>query len=210
MTSLDHGSGGPSVFEAMRSQIEHTAMPAAQRDRSPLRLRPLGSHWRALSAAATATLAALLVAVLLVFDATDSPPAFAVTRGDHGLVTISLSQIRARGALNARLQAMEVRVRVVPITRRCVAPVRAVVTDGRAIPAATLRVRTLSLSAQSHGRPQAGKLMAVTVAPPIRRDRTLVLAVTPNGKGSAAQLVQGVVPACARATGSPPPVAPVR
>jgi hypothetical protein len=64
-------------------------------------------------AAGTLGAAALGAAVVLLFGATTTPPAFAVNRNPDGTVTVKLIKLSGVGAANRRLAAIGVRARIV-------------------------------------------------------------------------------------------------
>ncbi len=67
-----------------------------------------------------AGLAAITAGVVIALTATSAtPPAFAVTNNHDGTATVTLRQISAIGALNARLTALGIRAKAVPVRADC-------------------------------------------------------------------------------------------
>jgi hypothetical protein len=176
------------VVGALRDQIRQTALPTEP----PQRL-----IWRrpGLIAGTAVALAAITVAVLLAFGATSTPPAYAIARHRDGQVTITLNLITSIGALNDKMEAMGLPIRAVPALKGCDAPVRIIGPDHEPTgPAKTLIVHP---DGTHDGRPSYGRVVAVTVLPPVDPDRTLVLAAGKVGFFYlAGQTVQGPPPAC--------------
>ncbi len=78
--------------------------------------RPVRKHRRAtrsqLLAGTTVGLAAVATAAALLFGASTSPPAFAVTRNPDGTVTVNLMQRSGIAGANEKLAAMGVRAQI--------------------------------------------------------------------------------------------------
>ena len=78
--------------------------------------RPTRTHTRAsrrrLLAGTTAGLAAMATAAALLFSASTSPPAFAVTRNPDGTVTVNLIHPSGIAGANRKLAAMGVRAQI--------------------------------------------------------------------------------------------------
>jgi hypothetical protein len=179
--TFDHE--GRSLFDVMREQIASTPMPNA-RWRWPRRFF-LGFRARSrVAAGASVGLAATAVALVLTF-AVASPPAFAVTSNPDGTITITLNELSAVGALNAKLAAMGVNVRAVPVVAGCKAPARIAGSDS---PPATLLANTSGFA-------------SVTVSTNIPAGQTLVLAASDGGLHGFGQIIQGPIPSCV----GPPP-----
>jgi hypothetical protein len=75
----------------------------------PARVRATG---RQLLAGTTVCLAAMATAAALLFGASTSPPAFAVTRNPDGTVTVNLMQQSGIAGANEKLAAMGVRAQI--------------------------------------------------------------------------------------------------
>jgi hypothetical protein len=119
-------------FEAMREQFIATPLPARRRWRVPrarsvLRPLPLAGVGMSLALA----IAALVIA--LGATGTDPAPAYGVSVNNH-TITIYWRQWRQIAQLNARLRFLDMRIRVVPVIRGCVAPVHTVIYARSGIP----------------------------------------------------------------------------
>lgn len=83
--------------------------------------RPVRKHRRAtrpqLLAGTTVGLAAAATAAALLFGASTSPPAFAVTRNSDGTVTVNLRQPSGIAGANKKLAAMGVRAQIAVQTK---------------------------------------------------------------------------------------------
>ena len=90
-------------FEVKR-EFARSGAPAAHRHR---RMIP-----RQLIAGTTVGLAAIATATALLFDASTSPPAFAVTRNPNGTVTVNLLKLSGIAGANQKLAAMGVRAQI--------------------------------------------------------------------------------------------------
>ena len=68
---------------------------------------------------AVATASLVGAAVLVLTATTSTPPAYAVTTGGNGTVTVTLNDISAVTALNAELARDGIRAKAVPVTATC-------------------------------------------------------------------------------------------
>jgi hypothetical protein len=84
------------------------------------RVRRFGPRLLAGASLALAALAAA-IAVALGLGAASTSPAFAVSRNSDGSVTVSITRPDAIAAANARLAALGIRARAVPVVRSCIA-----------------------------------------------------------------------------------------
>ena len=185
--ALDHDDH--SVLARMREQIAATPMrPATRRPRSSF----LGARPRVL-AGAGAGIAALCATLALIFAGVSSPPAFAVTTGPDGTTTITLNALSAVGALNAKLAATGVHVRVAPVAPGCHDPVQIAGSDA---PPATLQAQSqaggdsMQLSPTAAPGPGAHDLTNVPAG------QTLVLAASKSGLQVVGQINQSTAPVC--------------
>ena len=173
-----------SVFAVMRRQIAVTPMPAQQN--SMLRKRVSGRARLALSGGIGAVIAAAVVAAVTgVF--TSAAPAFAITSTSSRLFII-LNHFGALPALNARLAADNLPIRVVPAIAGCTATAREVGPNG-SVSAHTLHAGWASVPIGSIGisrlqRPPAGYIYIVGIS----SDRQSVMAFPRE--------IKGPVPAC--------------
>lgn len=179
-----------ALIEAMAEQIRATPMPATRSAKLswPRSLtRDLSRPGRL---AAATTLIAAIAAIVLVLSLSSAgapPPAFAATLNTDHTVTITLREMADISKLDAKLVALGVRIRVVPVVRGCVAPVR-LVSDGRVVPAAA---RTLHAPRLEKG------IVSQTLLAYRRPGRTLVIADTTTGMVSVGgQVVIGPAPHC--------------
>jgi len=78
---------------------------------------PRRASRRQLLAGTTAGLAAMATAAALLFSASTSPPAFAVTRNPDGTVTVNLMHSSGIAGANQRLTAMGVRAQIAAQTK---------------------------------------------------------------------------------------------
>jgi hypothetical protein len=192
MTDQDRDHGRVSVIDAMRDQVHVTPLPA----RRTTWLPAIGPK---VFTGATLALAALIVAAVLALDGASSPPALAITRGAHGLMTITLNRRVRLATINARFAALGVRIRVVPITHGCIAPVEIIGPGGRLEPRRTLRAAT-STAPGGHTRSDSGWRLTMSIAPPTAHGRLIVLAASDSGIELAAREIEGPAPACVRFT----------
>ena len=118
------------------ADLAEITSPAARRAR---RARPR------LLAGTTAALAGVATAAALLLSAASSPPAFAVSRNADGSITVSLHQIAAIHAANARLAALGIRAKLVEVTPGCAY---------RALPPAAIHAMALARRATARGAPQ--------------------------------------------------------
>jgi hypothetical protein len=177
------------VLAMMREQIAATPMsPARTRHSSSL----LGGRSRVL-AGACAGIAALSAALVLIFAGATTPPAFAVTTTSDGTTTITLNALSAISALNAKLTATNVNVRVAPVVSGCDAPVQ---IAGSNAPPTTLLAQpqagadNIQLSSTADPGPGGHALTNVPSG------QTLVLAASQSGLQVVGQIDQSTAPAC--------------
>lgn len=178
----------PSVLTQMREQIAATAMPATER---PLLARVVRARPRVL-AGASVGLGAASAAAVLALAGVSSPPAFAVSTGADGSVTITLNSLSAVGDLNAKLAAAGLHVRVAEVVPGCNAPVQlagstAAPATLQATPGAGASAVQLSLTAD----PGAGAVLTN-----VPDGDTLVLAASQSGLEAVGQIAQSDAPAC--------------
>ncbi|MFZ0090930.1 MAG: hypothetical protein WAL63_15575 [Solirubrobacteraceae bacterium] len=178
-----------SVLAMMREQIAATPMRPAPR-RLPARF--LRGRSRVL-AGASAGIAALSATLALVFAGVSSPPAFAVTTDPDGTTTITLNALSAVGALNAKLAATGVHVRVAPVVPGCNAPVH---TTGSDAPPATLQAQPQARGDSMQLSPTADPGSGAHRLTNVPAGRTLVLAASKSGLQVVAQINQSTAPAC--------------
>lgn len=187
-------SGGErSPLSAMRRQIESTPLPGISRRRGQLVARLQARPRLALggAAASLATAAALAFALGAFTHAT---PAYAVADNADGTVTITLHDLSAMDALNARLAADGIAVRAVPIQAGCTATAH-VVSDRYAEPAQTPGGGPPAVLDATID-PNGGQVTSVTVHPPTKPGLTLVVAAATDARLLGGDVVQGAVPAC--------------
>jgi hypothetical protein len=143
--------------------------------------------------AAGAGIGAICATVALIFAGLSSPPAFAVTTGPDGSTTITLNALSAVGALNAKLAATDVHVRVAPVLPGCHDPVQIAGSDASP---ATLQAPpqagsdSMQLSPTAAPGPSAHDLTNVPAG------QTLVLAASKSGLQVVGQIDQSTAPAC--------------
>jgi hypothetical protein len=177
------------VLARMRKQIAATPLRPARRR---LATSFLGGRPRVL-AGAGAGVGGLAAVLALTFAGASSPPAFAVTTGAGGTITITLNALSAVDSLNAKLAAAGVHVRVAEVVPGCNAPVQ---LAGSNAPPATLQakpgagVNSVQLSATADPGAGAGGLTNVPAG------QTLVLAASRSGLQSVGQINQSTAPAC--------------
>jgi hypothetical protein len=177
------------VLVRMRELIAATPMAPPRR---AVRPNLLVQRPRVL-AGATVGCGTLAAALALAFAGASSPPAFAVTSGANGSVTITLNALDAVDSLNAKLAAAGVNVRVAPVVQGCDAPVQ---IAGSGAPPATLRAtpgggaNSVQLSATA---PPGSSSQGLTDVP---AGRTLVLAASQSGLQQIGVITQGTAPAC--------------
>jgi hypothetical protein len=178
-----------SVLARMRKQIAATPMLPAPR-RLPSSFP--GGRPRVL-AGAGAAITAISATLALILAGVSSPPAFAVTTGPDGTTTITLNALSAVGALNAKLAATHVHVRVAPVLPGCNDPVQ---IAGSHAPPATLHAQphaggdSMQLSPTADPGPSTHYLTSVPAG------QTLVLAASKSGLQVVAQINQSTAPAC--------------
>lgn len=193
MNTLDPQPDERSLFTAMREQIQATPMPAGAR--RGLATRRLAARPRVAlgGIAATACGAVALAAGLGAFAGT--APAFAVTDNPDGSVTITLNDLNAIGALDAKLAAESVAVRAVPVEPGCTARA-SVVKNGVAGAPQILDAHPLVLLGATPPTGSGGGLISLTVDPPTAPGRTLLVAASGSGRMVYSEEIQGPVPAC--------------
>jgi hypothetical protein len=171
------------------TEIAATPMPLAPARRTS---GLFGGRSRVL-AGAGAGIAAFSAALVLIFAGATSPPAFAVTTNPDGTTTITLNALSAISALNAKLTATDVHVRVVPVVAGCDAPVQSAGSDA---PPTTLLAQPqagaadIQLSSTADPGPGAQGLTNVPAG------QTLVLAASQSGLQAVGQIDQSSAPAC--------------
>jgi hypothetical protein len=155
----------PSVFAAMRRQIGVTPLPAPR----PIRLRDRLAGRSGLVLGGTGALIAAAAASAAVGVFAGAGPAFAIATTSSGL-QITFNDSDALEALNTRLAADNLPLRVVPAVAGCTATVREVEANGSLSAAQTLRAgRTSDHPALSIGivhlrRPPAGYTYIVGIS----------------------------------------------
>lgn len=186
------------LISAMRHQIQITEMPELRR--LPLvRTARLAIRPRLLAGGATAVAGAATVAVLTIGAATTATPAFAATSNPNGTVTITLNDLSGVSGLNAKLAAMGVAIRAVPVVSACSATAQVVGADGSPQPARTLAVSPLPNNPRTESR---STLDTITVTPPQTPGQTEILAASTSGVDLLGQTVHGQVPSCVAPAGS--------
>ena len=109
MTNFDDQLWSYLVIEHGADRVSAAPPTAARRRQRPL-----------LASAGAAGLAAIAAGIVIALTATSAtPPAFAVTNNHDGTATVTLRQISAIGALNARLAALGIRAKAVPVRADC-------------------------------------------------------------------------------------------
>ena len=138
---------------------------------------------------------AAVVAVAVGLGAAGTPPAYAVIRNPDGSVSVSISRLEGIAHANARLAALGVRARAVPVLPACAAAQRALDL--------ARSNRLLSVPTRSVGRlvsrPKGSQVRFYPWRIPV--GSTLVLATFPAGRGlhmTVRRWVSGPVPACLR------------
>jgi hypothetical protein len=185
--ALDHDDH--SVLARMREQIAATPMlPAPRRLPSSF----LGGRRRVLVGAG-AGIAALCATLAVIFAGVSSPPAFAVTTHPDGTTTITLNALSAVGALNAKLAATGVHVRVAPVVPGCQDPVQIAGSDA---PPATLQAQPQAGGDSMQLSPTADPGLSAHDLTNVPAGQTLVLAASKSGLQVVGQINQGTAPAC--------------
>lgn len=157
-------------------------LPERRSRRPRIRRRPSPSKLSLLVAAPVA-IAGVVAAVIGVLSGPAAPPAFAVTV-DHGSVWVTVNQIAGIGGADARLEALGIPVRVVPMTAACSSQV------------------AMSYLGMSTSNPMV-KLTPATIP----AGTTVVLAARSTGPGTVALAVgrvTGAVPPCVSSRGTGP------
>ena len=179
-----------SIFAAMRRQIASTPLPEQETSNFITRAR---SRPHALVTGVLA-LAAALGVILATGALTSPPPAFAVTTSGSTVV-IRLSEIRALGALNARLASEHIPIRVVIVQAGCKATVTVPGPHGTGSAPQTLKAGSASgpigsLSIRLKQRPAS--------------DETLVVGISSNGRWAMfPRAITGPIPSCVGVTTKP-------
>ncbi len=181
--------------------------PRGRTSRSATRRRRPGGRPRILAGAGLG-IGTVAAAVVLAFAGASSPPAFAVTTAADGTVTITLNSLDAVDALNAKLAAAGVHVRVAEVEPGCNAPVQ---LAGSNAPPATLTAapgggaNTIQLSpapnpgASGQGLSNTADGHTLVLAAPrtnVPDGQTLVLAASPSGLQPVGQIDQTTPPSC--------------
>jgi hypothetical protein len=179
------------VLATMREQIAATPMRPAPRRLSS---RLPGGRPRVLVGAG-AGIAALSATLALIFDGVSSPPAFAVTTDPDGMTTITLNALSAVGALNAKLAAAGVHVRVAPVTPGCNAPVQIAASDA---PPTTLQAQPQAARASMQLSPTTDPGSSAHPLTNVPVGQTLLLAASKSGLQVVGQINQSTAPACVR------------
>lgn len=112
----EHGEevrGAPQATAALAASVTATSSAIA---RGPLRRGP--RHPALLTGTALSS-AGLASAIVLALSATGSPPAYAVTENSDGTVTVTLRDLSAIPALNAKFAQEGINVKAVPLTADC-------------------------------------------------------------------------------------------
>jgi hypothetical protein len=145
------------------------------------------------------TLAAVAVALVLLFVASDAtPPAFAVTGNPDGTITLTIRQLKDPAAINARLAKLGARARLVPLTQDCSAP-------PINLPIRYLQPNTQPWSTDNTSNGPVGNWTVGIIPSRIPPGDTLVFALSEyhhRGWASASGFVKGPAPECAAAYGS--------
>jgi hypothetical protein len=177
------------VLATMRQQIAATPMQPAPR-RLPASL--LGGRPRVL-AGACAGVAALSATLTLIFAGASSPPAFAVATHPDGAMTITLNALSAVDALNAKLAATDVHVRVAPVMAGCDDPVQIAGSDA---PPTTLQAEPQGGANSIQLSPTASPESGANDLTNVPTGQTLVLAASNSGLQVVGQINQSTAPAC--------------
>ncbi len=178
--------GEETVRAALAQEIDQatSARPPARARRN----RP-----RLLAGATIAVAASAAAVTLLVSAAASPPPAFAVATGPDGATTITLDALSAVGALNAKLAAAGLHVRVAPVVTGCHDPVQSVGSGG---PPATLQARPLAGADSVQLSPTAAPGSSAHNVTNVPTGQTLVLAASKSGLQVVGQIEQSTAPAC--------------
>jgi hypothetical protein len=176
--------------ETVRAALAHEIDKAtiARRPGRARRNRP-----RLLAGATLAVAASATAVTLLLSAAASPPPAFAVTTDPNGATTITLNALSAVGALNAKLAATGVHVRVAPVMAGCNAPVQSVGSDQ---PPATLQAQPQAGADSIRLSPTAAPASSAPDVTDVPAGQTLVLAASKSGLQVVGQINQSTAPAC--------------
>jgi len=124
-TDDDYDRLGTALSEKLHARCGHVEPTPAfearlERELATARAERAASHRRRWALGAVLPSVAAGAAAILLFVASDSSPAFAVTRGTDGIVTITLNDITGVSGANTKLRDLGVNnVVVVPITADC-------------------------------------------------------------------------------------------
>ncbi|MDQ6730496.1 MAG: hypothetical protein M3022_09375 [Actinomycetota bacterium] len=110
-------------------------------------------------------------------------------------MTITLRQISALDQLNTRLSSLGTRIRVVPVTKGCAAPVHTV-SNGRVLPGPARTVEAISQG--------GGAAVSMTIGVNTIPGRTFVIAPTKSGLQGIVVVVVGAAPRCVRSSSARP------
>jgi hypothetical protein len=175
-----------TVRTALAQEIDKAAIA-----RRPARLRH--NRPRLLAGATIAVAASATVVTLLLGAAASPPPAFAVTTDPNGATTITLNALSAVSALNAKLAATGLHVRVAPVVAGCNDPVQSV---GSAAAPATLQAQPQVGANSMQLSPTAAPGSTAHDVTNVPTGHTLVLAASKSGLQVVGQIDQSTAPAC--------------
>jgi len=177
-----------TVRAALAQEIDKATI--ARRPAPARRNRP-----RLLASATIAVATSATAVTLLLGVAASPPPAFAVTTDPNGATTITLNALSAIGALNAKLAATGVHVRVAPVVAGCNDPVQSVGSD---VPPATLQAQPEAGADSMQLSPTAAPGSSPHDVTNVPAGQTLVLAASKSGLQVVGQINQSTAPACVR------------
>ena len=145
-------------------------------------------------------LTGVVAALVLVFSAASSPPAFAVSHNADGTFTVTLQKIAAIHGANARLAALGIRARLVEVAPGC---------TFKALPPGAVAAMRLEKSTLGRPIPQAAiTRLDPRKIPPGKWQVIPAYRVAGTVRVERAHLIQGQAPPCF-STAVPPPC-PVR
>ncbi len=172
-------------LEEMRAQIHATPLPTARTSAWAGARSALAARWRLASGAGLAVAAVAAALVIALASGSRPPAAFAAVEHGDRSVTVTLREFRSIPQLNARLHRLGTRIRVVPVTRGCVAPVH-VTENGHVVPGAarTLRAYRVTLT------------YSMTIAVNTLPGRTFVIPAMRSGLTGDETVVVGPAPRC--------------
>jgi hypothetical protein len=179
-------TGEETVRAALAQEIDKAPIP--RRPGRARRNRP-----RLLAGATVAVAASAAAVTLLLSAAASPPPAFAVTTDPNGATTITLNALSAVGALNAKLAATGVHVRVAPVVAGCDDPVQSVGSDQ---PPATLQAQPQAGAASVQLSPTSAPESSAPAVTNVPAGQTLVLAASKSGLQAVGQINQSTAPGC--------------